>query len=87
MARKRRKEMRVARLRLKEVRIFLEEDLHNVVLQEDAAKLDLVVRKGEDYIARGARVRSRLQWIKEGEGSNFYFHFLKRKVVADRVLG
>jgi hypothetical protein len=28
-----------------------------------------------------------LQWIKEGyEGSKFYFEFLKRKLVADRVL-
>jgi hypothetical protein len=36
--------------------IFLEEDLHNVTLQEEATKLEMVVRIREDYIARGARV-------------------------------
>jgi len=88
MARKRRKELWVARQKLEEVCIFLEEDIQNVALQEEAAKLEMVVRKGEDYIARGARIRSRLQWIQEGdEGSKFYFDFLKRKVAADRVLG
>jgi hypothetical protein len=47
-----------------------------------------VVCKEEDYIARGARVRAQLQWIQEGdEGCKFFFDFLKKKVVADRVLG
>jgi hypothetical protein len=47
----------------------------------------MVVHK-EDYIAKGDRVRAKLQWIQEGnEGSKFFFDFLKRKVVTDRVLG
>lgn len=88
IARKRRRELREARRKLEEVHIFLEEDLHNTVLQEDAARLELVVRREEESIARGARVRARLQWIQEGdEGSKFFFSFLKKKVVADRVLG
>ena len=47
----------------------------------------MVVHK-EDYIAKGDRVRDKLQWIQEGnEGSKFFFDFLKRKVVTYRVLG
>lgn len=88
MARRRRKDLRDAHCRLEEVCIFLEEDLHNVTLQEEVAKLEMIVRKGEDYIARGAQIRARLQWLQDGdEGFKFFFNFLKRKVVADRVLG
>jgi hypothetical protein len=33
-------------------------------------------------------VHARLQWIqKRDEGSKFFFDFLKKKVVADRVFG
>jgi hypothetical protein len=47
----------------------------------------MVVQK-EDYIDKGAQVRDKIQWIQEGnEGSKFFFDFLKRKVVTDRVLG
>ena len=52
---KRRKELQDAWIRLEEVRIFLDEDLHNVGVQEDATKLDMVVHKGEEYIAKGLR--------------------------------
>ena len=88
IARRRRKELRDARSRLEEVRTFLKEDMFNVSLQEEAAGLEMSVRKAEDYIARGARIRARLQWIREGdEGSKFYFNFLKRKLMSDRVIG
>jgi len=88
IARRRRKEMRDARNKLEEVCTFLEEDLFNVSLQEEVAKLEMSLRKVEDYIARGARIRARLHWIQEGDkGSNFFFDFLKRKVMADRVIG
>jgi len=53
MACKWRKELWATRLRLEEINIFLEEDLYNVILQEDTAKLETFVGKGEDYIARG----------------------------------
>jgi hypothetical protein len=43
---------------LEEVHTFLEEDLHNIVLQEDATWLELVVHREEEYIARGAWVCS-----------------------------
>jgi hypothetical protein len=60
MAQKRHREMQEARLHLEEVCIFLPKDIHNVVLQEDVAKLEMVVHKGKEYIAREARVYSRL---------------------------
>jgi len=50
------RKLRTARHCLEEVRIFLEEDLHIVTLEEDAA----MVWEGEEDIARGARVCSRL---------------------------
>jgi hypothetical protein len=47
----------------------------------------MIVHKGEDYIARGAWVCFRSQWIQDGdEGPKFFFDFLKRMVVANRVL-
>jgi hypothetical protein len=49
-----------AQLRLEEVRILLEEDLHNVVLQEDVARLEMVVHQEDDYIAKGAQGYSHL---------------------------
>jgi len=39
--------------RLEEIHIFLEEDLHNVTIQEEAVKLEFAVIIGEDYIAKG----------------------------------
>jgi len=44
--------------RLEEIHIFLEEDLHNVTIQEEAAKLEFAVIIGEDYIAKGVCVCS-----------------------------
>ena len=46
MARKRSKDLLVARQQLEEVHIFIEEDMHNVALQEDAARLEMRVRRG-----------------------------------------
>lgn len=81
-----RRELKDARKQLKEARIFLEEDLHNVLLQKEVARLELVIRK--KYIARGTRIHSLLQWIDKGDvGSKFYFYYLKRKVSSKRVLG
>lgn len=54
-----RRELKDARKQLKEARIFLEEDLHNVLLQKEVARLELVIRK--KYIARGTRIHSLLQ--------------------------
>jgi hypothetical protein len=88
MVHKWRKHFQEARGRLEEVHIFLEEDIHNVTLQEKAMKVEMDVCRGEDYIVRGAQVCSCLSWIQDGdEGSKFFFYFLKRKVVADKVLG
>jgi len=59
-----------------------------LTLQENAMWLEMVVCKGEDYIATVSHVHSQLQWTQEGdEGSKFYFDYLKRKVALDRVLG
>jgi len=52
--------LREARQQLEEVQTLLEEDLHNITLQEDTSRLEMVVRKEEEYIARGARVCARL---------------------------
>ena len=60
MAHQRRRELWDTRQNMKDVRIFLEEDIHNITLQEDTAKLELTIRRGEEYIARGARVFSQL---------------------------
>lgn len=49
------KELSKARQQLEEVNIFLEEDLHNVTLQEEATKLEMVVHRGKDYINRVLR--------------------------------
>jgi hypothetical protein len=46
--------MKETRQQLKEAFIFLEEDLHNVVLQEETTCLKEVIGK-EEYVARGAR--------------------------------
>jgi len=43
---------------LEEVRVFLEVEICNVSLQEEAAKLVLTVRLGEDYISQGATIPS-----------------------------
>lgn len=68
--------------------IFLEEYLHNIVLREDATWLELIVHRDEEHIPRGARVHAHFQWIQEGnEGSKFFFDFLNKKVVVDKVLG
>jgi hypothetical protein len=50
----------MARQKLEQVHIFLEEDIHNVALQEEVAKLEMVVTKGEHYIVWGARIWSRI---------------------------
>jgi hypothetical protein len=63
-------------------------NLHNSILQEDTTHLELVVQRGK-YIVKGARICSRLHWIQEGDkgsGSKFFFDFLKKKVVVDKVL-
>lgn len=87
MTHERRKELWEARLRIEEVRFFLEENLHNVTLQEETVKLEMVVHRGEDYIARGVQIHSHLQWIQDGdESSKLFFNLLKRKVVVERVL-
>ena len=83
-----RKKLWVDRKRLEEVCIFIKEDIHNVTLQKKAMELKMAARRGEEYIASGARVCSHIQWIKEGdEGSKLYFDFLKQKVVVNKVLG
>jgi hypothetical protein len=47
----------------------------------------MIVHKWEEHIAKGIRVHYKLQCIKEGdESSKFYFDFLKKKIVANRVL-
>jgi hypothetical protein len=46
MTHKRQKELQDARLRLEEACIFHDEDIHNVVLEEDAIKLEIVICKG-----------------------------------------
>lgn len=53
MARKHKMELWVAQLRLEEIHIFLDKDLHNVTLQEEVANLEIVVRRGENYIMLG----------------------------------
>lgn len=59
-----------------------------MVLQEDAAKLEMEIHKWKAYISKGAWIRSKLQWIKEGhKGFKFCVDFLKRKVVDNKVLG
>jgi hypothetical protein len=66
----------------------MEENLHNITLQEDETRFEIVVSKHEEYISRGAQVKYRLQWIQKGiEGSKFFLDLLKRKVVFDKVLG
>jgi hypothetical protein len=49
---KHRWELREARKNLEEVHTFLEEDLHNCVLQEDVARLEVVVCREHTYISR-----------------------------------
>jgi hypothetical protein len=63
MAFKWRKELWATQLMIDEICIFVEEDLHNVTLQEEVVKLDMVVPKGENYISSGAQVFSHIQWI------------------------
>jgi len=41
---------------IEEICTFIEEELHNVTGQEEDAKLEMVVHKGEDYITRGAQI-------------------------------
>lgn len=50
----------MARQRMDEVHIFLEEDIHNVTLQEEATKLEMTMRRGEDNIANDTKVYSHL---------------------------
>jgi hypothetical protein len=70
------------------VHILLEEDLNKSTLQEDATQFEMVVHKEEYYIARGAQVRSLLQWMQQGdERDKLFFEFLKRKFVADKFIG
>jgi hypothetical protein len=52
------KELQEVRFRLEEICIFLEEDLHNVTIQEEAVKLEFAVIIGEGYIAKGGHVCS-----------------------------
>jgi len=51
IVRKHRRELREARQKLEEVCILLEEDLHNITLQEDATQFEMVVRNEENYIS------------------------------------
>jgi hypothetical protein len=63
MAYRHKKELWVAWFRTKEVLIFIEENLHNVTLQEEAMKLDMEVHKCEDYISKSTRIYTNLKWI------------------------
>jgi hypothetical protein len=56
MAPKERKELWVTRQKM-EVYTFVE-DIHNVVLQEEPEKLEMMVRRGEDCMAQGAIIHS-----------------------------
>lgn len=76
-----------ARKQLEEVCVFLEDSLHNYVLQEEVALLESTIRREEEYITREARVYAKLQWIQEGdEVSKIVFDFLKKKVIVDKML-
>lgn len=56
MAHNRKKELQDALLTLKEIHIFFERDLHNVVLQGDTIQLEMTVCMEGDCITRGSRV-------------------------------
>lgn len=66
MTQKRRKGMWMAWQRLEEVHIFLEEDLHNLTLQDKVAKLKMDVHLSEDYIARHAQIDPISSGFKRG---------------------
>jgi hypothetical protein len=72
----RRKRKKQARKKLAEIHTILEEDLHNVSLQE-ASKEEQVLRRMEEYHAHGAKIQAQPQWVREGdEPSKYYFDFL-----------
>jgi hypothetical protein len=68
--------------------VSLEEDLHNIALQEEASYLEVVICKDEEYITKGASVSAPLQWIDEEDvDSKFCFDYLKHKASSKRVPG
>lgn len=87
IAKKQRTELKEEQLQLDEVHMFLEEDLHNFVLQEEAPHCKLNVHE-KKCIARRNRVHAHLQWSdEEYMGSKFYFDYLKCKASSQWVLG
>jgi hypothetical protein len=55
---KRMRELQEAKRQLKKVHTLLEEDLHNISLQEDVARLKTVVRKEEEDISKREQVHA-----------------------------
>ncbi|XP_057873595.1 uncharacterized protein LOC131079610 [Cryptomeria japonica] len=67
-------------------RTILATNPHNISVQQSVANAENALRKMAAYKGKGAQLRARLQWIKDGDrGTKFFFQYLKHKHKMEHI--